>query len=52
VRKKASFQFIPTVYGKNNRVFSATTIADEKRLFNIDSSANPDWLAPDWLAGS
>jgi hypothetical protein len=36
VRKKTSFQLLPTVYGKNNRVFSATTIADEKRAFNLD----------------
>jgi hypothetical protein len=30
VRKKVSFQLISTVYGKNNRVFSATIIADGK----------------------
>jgi hypothetical protein len=37
VRKKVSFQLISTVYGKNNRVFSATIIADGKRPFNLDN---------------
>jgi hypothetical protein len=41
VGKKVSFQLISTGYGKNNRVFSATIIADGKRPFSIDNSANP-----------